>query len=328
MTDYTQGIRKTVVTRVVIKHLKRDDPFFPNWDFEGRETPDETWQIWITIKSGLLPETSACCTLPSEAEANAYAERHAVGTEWPISVKWKGYERQRLNYIRGGIDTQMVPGAGNAGDGESPLAFNILDDAGIYAGNYSSLPSQRVLDFLGRQRVGDLKCRFGENWQIAAAFEYCWTKLHPSSPAYVAAAYQFQYYIKQDDFAAGYLWRDLENLVHGVEAEALKSIERAKKAGVAGSEKSADTRKKRRAALLTAMEAIAIRNPDFTKLGPDSVAKLAVNECTETAPSLWSQGKGQVGEYLGEIRRGEAGEDMQARYVALFPPKPPRRSRS
>jgi hypothetical protein len=50
---------------------------------------------------------------------------------------------------------------------------------------------------------------------------------------------------------------------------------------------------------------------------------MASQDAVADDPALWSQGAGQVEEYLGEIRRGEAGEQMLARYLAMFPaPKP------
>jgi hypothetical protein len=60
------------------------------------------------------------------------------------------------------------------------------------------------------------------------------------------------------------------------------------------------------------------------RLGQDSLVQLALETAEESDPYLWRQGKGQVQEYLGEIRRGEAGDAMKARYFALFPAKPPK----
>ena len=54
------------------------------------------------------------------------------------------------------------------------------------------------------------------------------------------------------------------------------------------------------------------------------IPEIALREAIKKDASLWSQGKGQVQEYLGEIRRGEAGQDLQVRYVALLGRKPPK----
>ncbi len=185
--------------------------------------------------------------------------------------------------------------------------------------------SRKVLDYLGKQRVGALKTRFGENWEAVAEFEYCWQEMPQSSAAFRAAACRYHYFISGNEFAAGYLSRDLEVLVHGVEEEATKAIEMRKKAGEAGSRTSAKAREARRSALLAAMEDVAQRNPDVVKLGEEALASLALSQSTEAESGLWRQGKGQAKEYVGEIRRGEAGEEMQARYRTLFGGKPPKR---
>lgn len=108
----------------------------------------------------------------------------------------------------------------------------------------------------------------------------------------------------------------------GIEAKATK-----KKRELAAGEKSRKLREERRAALFEKMELIAARSPDVVKFGADAVAKLALDECIQDNAAIWSQGRGQVSEYLGEIRRCEAGQDIQKRYQPLFGSKPPKRLR-
>lgn len=93
----------------------------------------------------------------------------------------------------------------------------------------------------------------------------------------------------------------------------------ARKRAKRGGARSSEARSERRAALLQAIEEIATRNPDIVKLGHRAVLPLALDASTNSRPDLWAQGRGQAEEYLGEIRRGEAGADMQRRYKALFP---------
>lgn len=256
----------------------------------------------------------------TEQEANAYSELHSVGSEIPEPIlrEWGD-----IRFIRTLMESKLPFGV-EAGDRESPLAFEVLGNSGIYHETFGKL-SKEVTEFIGQERLLELKKNYGENWETAAAFEYCWLNLPHSSPAFVAASYQYHHYITQDDFSAGYNWRDLEIMVHGVEAEALKAIETRKRAGKSGSEKSSNARRTRRTDLFTKMELVAERNPDMVKLGADTIAKVALQECLEENEVLWRQGSGQVWEYLGEIRRGEAGSDMQERYRVLFGDKPPRR---
>lgn len=108
----------------------------------------------------------------------------------------------------------------------------------------------------------------------------------------------------------------------GIEAKDTK-----RKRELAAGEKSRKSREARRATLFRKMEALAARNPDMVKLSENIIANLALKDCIEEDAAMWRQGPGQVNEYLGEIRRGEAGQDMQKRYQALFRDKPPKRLR-
>lgn len=98
------------------------------------------------------------------------------------------------------------------------------------------------------------------------------------------------------------------------------------KAGASGGKSSKGNREARVADLLSGLENFVTRNPDIDTDDPNAVAKFAVKILAKANPKLWSEGKGQIDQYLGELRRGEAGADLQARYLALFPPKPPKRS--
>jgi len=320
MIDPKASARKTIIENVRIDHCRPGEALFPQWMFKDEEEPKEVWMVWTATRTGLTPSRTSFRVCYSEEEANALAEKHPAGTELPDV---QGFGSVKQDWLRRRMDTSCSFGVA-AGDSEAPLAFDVLGDSGVYRKRYAGL-SPKVLTFLGKQRTGVLKNRFGENWAVAAAFEYCWLNLPHASPAFVAASYQYHYDITGDKFSAGYHWRDLEVLAHGVEAEAVKSIEMRKKAGAAGSLKSAKAREARINALLTAMEDVALRNPDVVKLGEEALARLALSLSCDAEPDLWRQGKGQAIEYVGEIRRGEAGEEMQARYRSLLGDKPPKR---
>lgn len=320
MNDPKAPARKTIVEKVEIRHSSPGDVLFPDYVFQDGEEARDVWQVFITTRTGLFPSTLKIYVCYSEKDAEKLAEKYPIGG---VLREDQGIEQYKIDYVRSITDSSFPFGV-CAGDRESPLAFKVLGDAGVYSERYGPI-SQEVVDFLGKQRSGKFKNRFGENWEIAAVFEYCWLKFPHSSPAFVAASYHYHYYITRDDFSAGYHWRDLEVLVHGVEMEAIKARETRKKAGESGSKKSAQSRNARRNALMAAMEEVANRNPEIVKLGEKALVKLAISQAVEAEPALWRQGKGQVMEYLGEIRRGEAGEGMQGRYKSLFGTKPPKR---
>lgn len=108
-----------------------------------------------------------------------------------------------------------------------------------------------------------------------------------------------------------------ETVLKGKRADAA-----AKSRAVKGGAKSSEARSNRIASLLTHMEKLANDNPALVRVGPVALSALACDDAISANPALWAQGANQVSEYLGELRRGEAGHNFQARYLALFPTKP------
>lgn len=317
MNRHAEATRKTFVIGVSITCIQPGDALFPSKVFAENEEPGDVWLVSVQMRTGLLRESTRLFYCYSEEEANDKAAHYAIGSEvddWSEPEILKSEENRRA-ILQSIFDSGVSPGTGAAGDEHSPLAISILEEAGVYDGNQVS---QTVLDYLGEQRVDHLTSRHGENWQVAAAFEYCFISLPPSSPASIAAVYQYHQYVSGDEFAAGYYWRDLEFAAAGVEAEAVKALETRKKAGEKGREASSKARTRRIASLLTGIETTARRNPDIVKL-PKALVALGLEEATKADPKLWKQGRGQIDEYLGEMRRGEAGKEVQARYLALLP---------
>lgn len=99
-----------------------------------------------------------------------------------------------------------------------------------------------------------------------------------------------------------------------------KSFEAMKeKRSQASGAKSAGNRLERISSLVSCMETLASESPSITRVGPSALAKLAYEDAAKENPTLWSQGKGQVEEYLGEVRRGEVGAELRGRYNKIFP---------
>lgn len=315
MTDYNKGSRKTYVEKVTIDHFRPEDPLYPAWLNEGHEKRD-IWLVWLETRTGMKPSTSSALVFNSEAEAAAASAAYPVGSELEgMDSAFFGRTESHQRYIEALMDSSELGSFPAGVDEDLFLPHQVLADAGITSGQHTS---QRILDYLGDQRVGELKERHGDNWKAAAEFEYCWCVLPHSSPAYIAAACHYHYFVTGSTFSAGYLLRDLEVIVMGVEAEASKAVSMRRKAGVEGSKKSAQARERRRVNLMENIEIVAARNPDVVKFGLKILAPLALKLCVESEPGLWSQGRGQIDEYLGEIRRGEAGPEMLALFRAIF----------
>lgn len=324
MKEVTKASRSRVITDISQHHFNRDDMLASKGKFEQNKTLQEYWTVFFTVRDGLLPEKIWSSDFDTLDEAQSFIEKHPVGTEFSAIYDLRNSlpEDQRWvidDIVKGGL---FSPNPSSAGDEDSPLAFQVLEKAGVKNVNNVGL-TRVVQNYLGSVHLEELKCKHGDNWEAAAAFEYCALNFPHSSAAYLAAAYQYCYYIKNDDFAAGYFWRDLEVVYYGVETGAVKALEMRKRAGEKGKEASTKARLARIASLLNGMEKVASRNPDLCALGVKPLAALGFQEAERENPNLWAQGRGQTEEYLGEIRRGEAGKTFQSRFNALFPKKPP-----
>ena len=318
--DYRASTRKTTIEDVRIDHHSPAGGFFPDWvaKLNGGERSD-VWIVWITSSTGMTPRTIRHFIFSSQDEAQIFSSRYPVGEVVREGLFDSPPPLQ--DFVRREIDQVSTHGFASPADPESFLVYEALQRGGITE-QLGEEPSNAVQEFLGSARIEELKTIHGGVWSKCAEFEYCRLKLPHSSPAYVASACRFHYYVTQDDFSAGYFLRELESLAMGVEAEAIRSREMRKNAGKRGSENSSDARKKRILSLMEALETVAERNPDVLKmLGVKQLLALATGEAVKRAPQLWTQGQGQVEEYLGEIRRGEAGESLLKRYLSLFPRK-------
>lgn len=324
MTEPKNAARKTIVEHAQIVHSSPGDLHYPDFMFNEDEEKKDVWQVWTTTSTGFMDSGGSIFIFDSEEAAREALEIYPVGSEIKDTYADKGVQNflksSKLFLIDLKYEHVSVPE-----DVEPSLPLQVLEKAGVLV-KYDDTLSQEVFDFFDKDVINTLKRRFGEDWEVAAALEYCLQTLPASSPARVAAEARYFYYLTDNDLVAGYKLRDLEFLVAGVEAEAYRSIERGKKAGASGSKASSKGRENRRGALLDAMVDVATNNPDVAKHSESFLVKLGLEKAREENPSLWRQGQGQVMEYAGEIRRGEAGEEAQERYLTLFKGKLPKRS--
>lgn len=314
--DYREGVRKTVVSGIRITQIETKRPL----NSSNSEQPG--WRVDVDTKTGMFPIVACALSrdFRSKGDAEGFAARFDVGSEVDDQSEFdqaypfgEMYSREQFeaHFERGLLERPWkVKG------GHDHMATDILREAGVVD---ASGVTMIATETLGLDRVERLKTLFEENWATAAIFEFCWYNLPHSSPAYLAAAYQYHRYLTGDDFSAGYLWREIEYIASGVEAEANKTLLMRKNAGEKGRQSSSSARKRRIAALMKALEAAARSNPDVRKrLGESALVAIALKDAIQVDPKLWSQGQGQAEEYLGEIRRGEAGNELKLRYDRLF----------
>lgn len=318
-SGYLESTRKTIVEGLRIDYHSPAEGTFHDWvaQFTDGERRD-VWIVWITFRTGITGQTIIPFVWYSQQDAQLFSDRHPVGEVVEDGLLNSNSSLKELLRIQ--LDQAATQGFASPADPDAFLIYDVLRGAGI-TDQRGEEPSQAVQEFLGSARIEELKKIHDGVWGKCAEFEYCSLNLPHSSPAYIASACRFHYYVTQDDFSAGYFFRELEIVVMGVEADAYKARETRKNAGKRGSESSSKARKNRIFSLMEALENAAESNPDVIKmLGEKGLLSIAKRQAVSKAPKLWSQGQNQVKEYLGEIKRGEAGEPLKERYLRLFNP--------
>lgn len=313
MKDYRKPTRKKTVVDIQSKHVRRGDVDFP--EDEARrigENVEELWLISTTTRTGLAHIEDESFVVWEKELAERLIKQYKISSE-VIHVNLPREQRHAI--IREALSQDFKTRFRVKGSGEA-LARQVLFDDGLLINGHGA-PSEEVTTFLSAARIEKLQSLFGKDWQTVAAFEFTSANLPDSSLAFIAAAYLFHLRVSKDYLSAGYYWRDLEILQSEMEEEGQKTIDARKRAGQSGSKSSAGKRMERITHLLEKMEQLVARSPDFVRLGDGETARIAVEDCVSEKPELWSQGAGQYQEYLGEIRRGEAGEDARLRYQAL-----------
>ena len=318
--DYRASKRTTIISGVRITQSET------NRHQSSSNSEQPNWSVEVDTRTGMFPIDAGALTgrFRSKDAAEEFAARFVVGSEvndqseidqaYPFGGAYSR-EQFEAHFERGLLARPWKVIAG-----QDQMATGILQEAGV-TGSASGI-SKATAETLGKDRLERLKTLFKGNWATAAAFEFCWYNLPHSSPAYLAASYQYHRYITGNDFSAGYLWREIEYVTSGIEAEANKALMMRRSAGEKGSKASSSARKMRIAALMEALEVATDKNPDVRKsLGEKALVAIALKDAVQENSKLWSQGQGQSDEYLGEIRRGEAGDALKFRYMKLFPPE-------
>ncbi len=320
--DMTKPARKEVIEKTKVVEIKKGSSVFD--EYVSAEC-NELWAVFIWVRSGTILQTPHVLFFDTKEEASEFAGKIQIGI--PVSdqldIGRVANEECDFEGIRESIDLNKIRTEADAEADEKDsleVTYRILSDAGVI--NFESRElCGCVIDFIGADRITFLKSDFLDKWKFVAAYEYCSMKYSSTAPATISSFCLYSYFVLNDKFYAGYMLRDLEFIIHGVEAEAQKAADKKKMAGEKGKAASKRGRNDRRMALLEAMETFAKRNPDMIAFGDKEIARLSLPKCVDTDPTLWAQGRKQVGEYLDEIRRGEAGPDAKARYHALFPAK-------
>lgn len=198
------------------------------------------------------------------------------------------------------------------GDHTLGLAHKLLAGMGIYPGCKS------VVDFIGEYRMSEIKSRFKESWPFVAQMEYCAAHYDRNSAPFIAASCVYSFAMN-DVFSSGYLLRDLEDLVSGVEVLALKGAENRRKSGKAGAVVASDGKRQRLEQVLTEMERLR-KMPRYARVKPDTLARSAIDICRNSGQlELWkdvSNPSRYAAQCVEDLR---ASFEYRGRFLAMFP---------
>lgn len=220
--DHMSSNRTPKVTATSIRRATRDSALDEHWFKDRDANCRELWITSVCVKSGTLPASTGIIVHKSELAANESLSQYQTGS---IFAPGQNEDDQFLTVQKAfGQRIFDEPELGrtflSTPNDDGYLAWKTLSDAGLNDGvNLAT----KVSDYLGPERIKALRDIYGDNWQVAAEMEFCWYNLDSSSSAYVAAKHQYNFFVSQNDYAAGYLQRDLEILTEGVE----DAVERA-----------------------------------------------------------------------------------------------------
>lgn len=275
--------------------------------------PHLEWMVAITYRNVFGKEWSTVVLFRSETEAREFA------TELESTCD----EVQDFT-LRQGVKEQVELRFDPDGKGQYVIAKTLFDASGdaFMHTNLSVLHAVGVLDaaydltaevheYLGLERINWLK-KFGPNWEVLAELDYCLLQFPVSSIAVLAAKQRFHYYFSGDDFNAGYLARDVELLLDGVEQSAKSVLEAQRKRAEGGGRSS-------RAASIGKLEAymqeIEKLGDLYPRMSEAAIVDQAFQNAAKNNKTFWKTGGGQAEKYAVRLR-SENG--FKERYYSIF----------
>lgn len=241
------------------------------------------------------------------AAAEKFAERFKFGSTATTEI----YDTETARYI---VDAGYF-GIPEFEEDHLLPAYQILFDFNI-SSKIALATSRNTIKIISIDRAKKLKGVHGELWPAAANYEYCLQTFDPSHPAFIASECLFHFHITDEQYWVGYKLRDLEIILSQVEHELFKDRARKRTAGKGGADHKKGQRLERIVDLVGRMETLFMDNPMARGMTPEELADHALRNVDIP---LWSEGRGQISNYLSEVRSGSHGEDLKNRYFALFP---------
>ncbi|MDB2369279.1 hypothetical protein N9V68_01680 [Octadecabacter sp.] len=205
---------------------------------------DEVWQVSLTARTGLDRDSYSFTYFNTYELAERAVAEAPVGTVfddrpmpyWPIKKMLADTDpTKQLALVFGGGDEDDAHGN----------CYEALVGAGVKSQRGFGT-STVVLDWAGPEYVMLLEEKFGENWSAVLEFDYCQHHFSTTSLAYLAAKLFLNYFVTYDDYAVGYLTKEILAIAGGTEDLVSASVKTRKRAGEAGGR---DAQNKKRARL-------------------------------------------------------------------------------
>lgn len=313
MNKFTWSNTKTKITKHETRPLDEGTMHYPSKSLLeqsgiGSEYVGHTiWRNQINLEVGLDRTTVSFEFFRNQQDAEEYIARFPVGTVLAKESDFVPFDMWGEDGS-GAASCNLFFSAG--GDGPEIGILDSLVGAGVLDESYRI--AALVMEWAGPQKVDWSKQYFGDNWSVAIEMDYCTNHFPMSSLAHLAARIRFATYISGDDFTAGYLSRELEQLLGGVQELAESALSTRNKAGEAGSKASQFKRMQR----LEAFFGEVTRLADLVgRMSEQVILDQAFMNAIELEPDLWKQGKGQQAEYETVLR---SDDHFKSRYFAIM----------
>lgn len=327
MTDckWTKANRLSEITevRIVEEKVGSAPGYEPEFlskqspDFSHLKAGDSLWLVWTTLRTGLDKETRHVMMFLTREKAEEHARAEPVGKvlggEIGFPMRFKDFFG---NAPDGKLSTELLSWFFGCGDHDAVhfACYEALSEAGVKSRkDYQT--SKKVLEWLGDEHVDWMRVEFGENWSVVAELEYCVCHFPKSSLATLAAKLFLAQFVTYDDFAAGYLTKEIEAISGGTEEAAHSSVQAKQKAGKAGGDASRRRRLQNLERLMREVEALS---DAATLMGEKLIVQKAWENATTKYPDMPTS-KPTFDDYSATLR---VDEPFRTRYRAVFPKSP------
>lgn len=280
-------------------------------DFSNIKDGDSVWLVYLKVQTGLDKTENHFSYASSEQEAQKIVEAMPSGTIYGDKVEFP--YRFKDFFAKCNIEpTAGLARLSSHGDEDSAhfKCYKALIEAGVISkGSYQTSP--QVIEWLGEDSINWMRENFGENWTVVAEFEYCAHHFPRSSLACMASELFVAQFVTHDDFAAGYLTKEIEVISGGTEEIATQSAEIREKAGLAGARASRNRRTSNLETLMREIEGLA----DLAdRISEDRIFEQAY-EKAETKSEKMPKSQKSKDDYATAIR---SEEPFKSRYEAVF----------